>query len=207
MSQEGQDKFIDSLFNGMKWLVFVDIGAYDGVTINNTLYLEREREWLGYNIEANPYVFEQLRKNRPNSVNINVACSDKEGSAEFYCNTGYTEMLSGLVESYKHKDRLDSDINEHGGASEIIQVPTKRFCDIIPEQVIAWLSIDVEGAEFNVIKGIDFSKIFIHVISFENNGDQNSIIEYLSDRNFAKLDCDITVDTFMINRCSKFYKK
>ena len=32
-----------------------------------------------------------------------------------------------------------------------------------------YLSIYVEGTEFSVIKSIDFDKVFIHVISFENN--------------------------------------
>ena len=43
------------------------------------------------------------------------------------------------------------------------------------------LKLDVEGAEFDVIKSINFEKVFIDVIEFENNYDDTSkpIISYL----------------------------
>src|SRR6476660_9524112 len=45
-SQYGQDKFIDQvLFEGERNGVFLDVGAYDGVTINNSYFLEQSRGW------------------------------------------------------------------------------------------------------------------------------------------------------------------
>ena len=64
MSQLGQDILVDEYFGGKRGGVFVDIGAYDGVTFSNTLMLERERGWTGVCIEPLPDVFAELRQNR-----------------------------------------------------------------------------------------------------------------------------------------------
>lgn len=66
-SQYKQDKILEEkIFRGFKNGFFVDVGAHDGITINNTLYFEEYNMWKGLNIEANPDVFEKLKKNRPN---------------------------------------------------------------------------------------------------------------------------------------------
>ena len=66
------------------------------------------------------------------------------------------------------------------------------------------MSIDVEGAEYEVIKSINFDKVFIDVIGFENNYNDSSmpIIKYLQDRNFKII--HISIDIFMINKQSIF---
>src|SRR5205823_12423666 len=64
MSQLGQDKVVDEYLRGKRNGVFVDIGAYDGVTFSNTLMLENERDWTGICIEPLPDVCAALRKNR-----------------------------------------------------------------------------------------------------------------------------------------------
>jgi hypothetical protein len=69
------------------------------------------------------------------------------------------------------------------------------------------LSIDVEGAEFEVIKSINFDKVFIDVIGFENNYNDISIpiIEYLDNKGFIFIN-KTALDIFMINKMSIFYK-
>ncbi len=69
------------------------------------------------------------------------------------------------------------------------------------------MSIDVEGAEFEVIKSINFDKVFIDVIGFENNYNDISIpiIEYLDNKGFIFIN-KTALDIFMINKMSIFYK-
>jgi FkbM family methyltransferase len=58
-----------------------------------------------------------------------------------------------------------------GSTTQIISVQTKRLETIFDEHNVSrinYLSIDVEGAEFEVIKSINF-EVFIDVIGFENN--------------------------------------
>ena len=51
-SQDKQDEFLEkNVFKGLKNGFFVDIGAHDGKSINNTLYFEENNNWTGINIE------------------------------------------------------------------------------------------------------------------------------------------------------------
>src|SRR5579859_1429704 len=64
VSQYGQDAIVDKLLGHMTAGVFVDVGAYDGVTLSNTYFLETTRGWTGVCFEPNPATFEQLRAKR-----------------------------------------------------------------------------------------------------------------------------------------------
>jgi hypothetical protein len=96
-----------------------------------------------------------------------------------------------------------------GSTTEVIKVKTKKLETILDENNIKhinYLSIDVEGAEFEVIKSINFNKVFIDVIGFENNYYDASIpiVEYLKNKGFITIhNC---TDIFMINIMSIFYK-
>ena len=135
----------------------------------------------------------------------------KNGEADFICNKGYTEMISGLKSQYdtRHFNRLHMENMQYNSSTEIIKIPTRTLSSILEElnvHSINYLSIDVEGAEFSVIKSINFNKVFIDVIGFENNYNDMSlpIIKYLEDKGFSKLNIQC-LDIFMINKKSKFY--
>lgn len=209
-SQYKQDYYLETnIFKGYKDGFFMDIGAHDGVTINNTLYFETTNNWKGVNVEPIKSVYDKLVINRPSSININCAVCNTDGYAEFLCNKGYTEMISGLKSNFdpRHLSRLHSENAHMGSVTEEIQVPTKRIETICDENNIThinYLSIDVEGAEFDVIKSINFDKVFIDVIGFENNYNDVSvpIVDFLKTKNFQVI--HISADIFMINRWSKF---
>jgi len=209
-SQDNQDKFLEeNFFKGFKNGFYIDIGAHDGITFNNTLFFQNNHNWNGINIEPNLNVYNKLIKNRPNDININCAICNNNGNMEFIVNTGYTEMLSGLKNNYdiRHENRLKKEIEDFGGDSKIIEVTTKKLeniCDDYNINNINYISIDVEGAEFEVIKSINFEKIFIDVISFECNFEDKSqeIIEYLKSKNYIMI--KKSQDIFMIHKYSQF---
>lgn len=209
-SQYKQDEYLETtVFKGYKEGFYVDVGAHDGVSLNNTLYFEKNNNWRGINIEPIKGVFDMLVENRPLDVNINCAVCNRDGEADFYLNEGYTEMLSGIIENYdaRHLERLMNENTEKSATTQIVKVNTKRLDTIFDEQGVShinYLSIDVEGAEFEVLKSINFDKVFIDVIGFENNYAEVStpIILYLEYKGF-KVD-RISTDIFMINRRSKF---
>jgi FkbM family methyltransferase len=210
-SQYKQDEFLEeTIFKGFRDGFFVDVGAHDGISINNTLFFEKERGWKGINVEPIPEVYARLSDNRPACCNINCAVSETNGTAEFIQNCGYSEMISGLKEHYdpRHSARLSRELAAHGGETRTITVPTRRLDDIITEHGVAhvhYLSIDVEGAEFSVIKSIDFSSVFIDVIGFENNYQDSAspIVRYLFEKGY-KLLPHRSADIFMIHTDSKF---
>ena len=212
-SQDNQDVFLErNVFKGYKNGVFVDVGAHDGVLINNTLYFEKYNNWSGINIEPIKKVYNALVINRPNSINLNCAVCNNDGETEFICNDGYTEMLSGIKDNYdrRHFERLNRENSIKGSTTEIIKVNTKKLETIFNETGIKrvnYLSIDVEGAEFEVIKSINFDTVFIDVIGFENNYDDVSypIIDYLQNRNFFVI--HKSTDIFMMHKHSIFRNK
>ena len=211
-SQSGQDEYVEShIFKGYKNGFYVDVGAHDGITINNTLYFEKSNNWTGINIEPIKTVFDKLVNNRPNNINLNCAVCNNDGETEFLCNTGYTEMISGIKSNFdpRHLQRLDNENRQMGSTTEVIKVTTKKLETIFNENNIShinYLSIDVEGAEFEVIKSINFDKVFIDLIEFENNFDDVSIpiVKYLETNNYVV--CNTYGDIFMINKNSIFYK-
>jgi FkbM family methyltransferase len=190
----------------------MDIGAHDGVSINNTLYFEQTNGWMGVNVEPIQSIFDKLVKNRQVSINLNCAVCNNDGTTEFICNTGHTEMISGIKDNFdpRHHDRLQRELQKMGGASEFLTVNTKRIetiCDEHNIKHIHYLSIDVEGAEFDVIKSINFDKVFIDVIGFENNYDDTSapIIKYLESKNYKVI--KYYTDIFMLHTYSSFNKE
>ncbi len=205
-SQDKQDYNLETyVFKGYKNGFFVDVGAYDGKSINNTLFFEETHNWTGINIEPLPDKFQLLEKNRPRCINLNLAIDENSGETEFCCN----DVLSGILNHYdkRHINRINTENINGSYNKNVIKIKTKRLDEIFREnnvKRINYLSIDVEGAEMNVIKSINFDEVFIDVIGFENNYSDNSepIIEYLKEKGyyiFFK-----SLDIFMIHSKSEF---
>ena len=138
------------------------------------------------------------------------AVCNNDGEAEFICNTGYYEMISGIKDTFdnRHLQRLQRENKNYGGTTQLIKVKTKKLETICNENNIShinYLSIDVEGAEFEVIKSINFDNVFVDVIGFENNYNDTSIpiVKYLENRNYAVI--HKSLDIFMIHKESVFY--
>ena len=188
-SQIGQDKFIDEFFEKKEGLTFLDIGAHDGVSISNTFFLEKERNWNGICIEAQPSEFEKLKSNRK-CICVNVAVSNYNGETDFIYVEGYANMLSGISDDYNlsHKHRIENEVKAYGGAINTIKVPVKTLQSILDEHNthnIDFCSIDTEGSEFNIIKSIDFDKTEIKVFIIENNYREKKIENFLIGKGYA----------------------
>jgi FkbM family methyltransferase len=211
-SQNNQDKYLEEeIYKGYKNGFFVDVGAHDGISINNTLYFEKNNNWTGINIEPISEVYNKLVINRPNCINLECAITNNEGEEKFMRVSGYSEMISGLVNDYdyRHMVRLNNEISEKGGNIDIVNVKTYKLESIFDKYNITninFLSIDVEGAEFNVIKSINFNKVFIDVIIFENNYKDISIeiIKYLKQKGYYMLCSENETDIIVIHKFSKF---
>lgn len=210
-SQYNQDKSLENcIFKGHKNGIFMDVGAHDGVNHSNTLYFEVNHDWKGINIEPIKSVYDCLVTNRPHSININCAVSDTNGKSQFSLNHGYTEMISGLVSHYdgRHLNRIRHENKHMNGHSEIVLMETRtieNICDEHNINHINYLSIDVEGAEYAVLKSVNYDKLFIDVIGFENNypDTENIPIDFLKSKGYIKLPYH-TADIFMIHKDSQF---
>lgn len=197
-SQYKQDEYLDKkIFKEKVGGVFVDIGAHDGITLSNTYFFEKFREWKGLCIEPVPSTFKKLSANR-NSININGCIGSGTGNLKFLQISGYAEMLSGLLDHYdeKHLERIDKDIREHGGSREIIEVPGYNLNELLKSNGIAhvdYCSIDTEGNEMEILKTIRFDEVIFDVFTIENNyatSELKNFMEANGYRLIQKLGCD-----------------
>lgn len=130
---------------------YVEVGANDGVTQSYTYELENIG-WHGMLIEPSLEAFDKCVKNRPNNKLFNCALvaseNTKEISGDFY--GSFLASVGG--------ERLNKRDNVIGN---IIAVPARTLNSILEElklEGINLLSLDVEGYEYEVLKGFDISK-------------------------------------------------
>jgi FkbM family methyltransferase len=173
-SQCGQDRWVaEVLLPNLRAGVFVDIGAHDGVSFSNTLYFEQQLGWTGLAVEPIPALFKELRTNRRCNT-INCCVGEKSGRAQFQVISGYSEMLSGLVDQYdpRHRERIEREIAANGGTRRILEVDCLRLSQLLDAQRIQhidYLSIDAEGAELPILNSLEWGRHSISVIGVENN--------------------------------------
>ena len=167
-SQAGQDKIIfETFFKNLNEGFFVDLGAYDGIMGSNSFFFEKHLGWQGVLVEPSKNQFAKLYNNRVNKC-INKAVSKSNQKLEFVdVVSGYTQM-SGLNQSHYQDtyNTIRADLNSN---TQIYNVDTSTFNDLVTQTDIDYLSIDIEGGELDILKSIDFNIYKIKVISVENN--------------------------------------
>ena len=153
---------------------FVEAGANDGIRQSNTLQLEEEEGWQGLLIEPSPRAFNHLKKNRPNCQLANVALVSAkhkkekiEGAFEGGHLTGtVVENLFDRVPSSNSgwlRRRIFHLIATLGFSSHVKKVPVRAQTleSCLAEHAIGsidFMSLDVEGSEFEVLSGLNLSK-------------------------------------------------
>jgi len=170
-SQSNQDKWVCEYLNFKTNGYYLDIGAYDGVQTSNTFVLEKYLNWNGICIEANKYIFQNLIQNRK-SININAAILDYCGTCNFSNDSVSANINDDCVDCYT----LDFVLEKNNAPS-----------------IIDYMSIDIEGSEFDVLKNFNFSKWQINMITLEHNlylnGDfnKNRLYKLLTDNGFERV--------------------
>lgn len=144
---------------------FVELGANDGVTQSNSLYFEKYRNWRGLLVEPAPQNFLKCRKNRStkNSIYCSACVSfdyDKEFVRIAYSNLMSTpiSLESDIQDPRAHAllgDRFlgnGETVFEFGAVARTLN---SLLFDAGAPKLIDFLSLDVEGAELEVLKGVD----------------------------------------------------
>jgi FkbM family methyltransferase len=180
--------FVQRYFHNKKNGFYIDVGAYDGITYSNTLDLDNGLSWKGICIEPIPEIYDKLVKNRSNAECINVAAGKENKDVEFWHVEGYAEMLSGIASCYDgaHIARINNEIKRYGGSIKKIKINIIMLKDIINKPV-DYLSIDAEGSELNVIKGLDIYSNRPKLISLEDNGYTNDPFLFLESNGYKRL--------------------
>lgn len=202
-SQVQQDLVLDQqIFKGKTGGVFVEVGALDGFGASNTWFFEMERNWTGLLIEPNPIEFEKRNQHpRPNSIFENCAISDVESDINFLSIDGPCNVLSGIMEFYnpQHLERIERELSmyssypeghEYYSNKELIPMKAVRLESLFDRhemKQIDFISIDVEGAELQVLSSINFDKVDIKVFLIENNYGLQKETDFLISKGYRLL--------------------
>jgi FkbM family methyltransferase len=144
---------------------FVELGANDGCFQSNTLHYEEFRGWHGVLIEPSPDRYRLCRDNRSSHDHVvNAAC----------VSFGYAAQTVEMIYSNANSVTLnvETDIGDPAAHAELgrqfltpdetvfnFHAPARTLNSILLEALaparIDFLSLDVEGAEIEVLKGVD----------------------------------------------------
>jgi FkbM family methyltransferase len=156
-SQHGEDAWLARYFGGKRTGFFVEVGAYDGIVLSNTYYFE-QLGWTGVLVEPHPTKAAACRGNRPGSRVFECAAVSAASVASIeMLDVPGGEVYSTTVASDFNLQRL----RDYGLESRTIVVPGRTLDSILEEMqppAIDFMSIDVEGAEIEVLKGFDIGR-------------------------------------------------
>jgi FkbM family methyltransferase len=167
---------------------YVEIGANDGRSFSNTYVLEKTRNWSGILVE--PILHKHFESKVYRDPNRNkfiygacVSSDYKEQSVKMYFSNLMTSSDLGNSREWAQAGSIFLQDTE-----EVLPFwsPAVVLSDILESEGITkvdFLSIDVEGAELNVLKGLDFEKCEITSILLETKED-SECINYLEHRGY-----------------------
>ena len=165
---------------------YVELGANNGLSFSNSLYFERYKGWTGLLIEPAPEHFKELMLNRASKNHFsNVACVGFSYDQDLIA-LEYSDLMTTTlgIES----DILDPVIHAKdgskfwGGDSFRFFAHAKTLSSILDDAgsptSINFLSLDVEGVELEVLRGVDHSKYRFQYLCIESRSFE-TLNEYL----------------------------
>lgn len=167
---------------------FVELGANDGITQSNTKHFELFKGWKGVLIEPSMEQFVKCKRNRSKRNHfVNAACVSFSNKKEFvemvYSNLMTTSLNteSDLINLAEHLSNARKFLNsEH---DQFHFQARARTLNSILEEVCApsqinLLSLDVEGSEMEVLKGLNHEQFRFSYVCIECR-DITKMREYL----------------------------
>ena len=147
-AQNAEDVRLWRVFASQETGFYIDLGAGHPVS-NSVTKLFYDAGWSGLDVEPGPD-FALLAKERPRDTTVNVAISSRSAEARMWVTS--PPELSSLDPNLR--DQLPGDIS----VSEVT-VRTRRLDELVAEHAadreIDFLSVDVEGAERDVLESFD----------------------------------------------------
>lgn len=203
-SQIGQDKWVHSIVGDKKDGYFIELGACDGLYLSNTLFFERNLNWNGICIEPNDNYIKELYANRKCNISNELVYSCEGEKVNF----ALSEAASGI---------MDENIGPFTRKDQSVLKTTTTLGNILDKfkapNIIDYLSLDVEGQEYNILSTFPFDKYKFRCITVEHNAPhigpkQQMLIRELLEKNnyrFVKGNDDVNnwghgpIDDFYIN--------
>eukprot|EP01084_Bolivina_argentea_P149180 260655_1 len=197
VSQYFQDWFIySSIFHNMKHKgIYVDLAAHTYKIISNTYFLDKCLSWDGLCIEAEEKYMNDLHMRRSCDV-INKCIWDKPQNITFMSRShqGWQAGWAG-VKGYE-KSHFE-------GAIEINMtcVTLQSIFDAKNIKHIDYMSLDIEGSELHALKGVNWNKTKIDIMSVETNVE--GIMQYLKSLGYIMKKKMDKIEVIVVHKSAK----
>lgn len=178
-SEIGQDKWVaEVMFPDVQDGVFLDVGSGHGQLGSNTKALE-DRGWSGICVDPFPTAME----GRDCQMVKEVVSSEAGKKVLFHTHDG----LGGIAETLgKWKDEASK--------APTVELVTVTLADVLARTeapaFIHFLSLDIEGAELDALRGIPFDKYQFGAMAIEHNEEEpkrGNIIAFLAEHGYRRV--------------------
>ena len=127
--QHGEDLLLAAMLDDVAVGTFAEVGCIDGLRFSNTLHFE-QRGWRGLCVEAHCDYIDLLRGNRPGSMVVHAAASEKDAAeVTFYANR--RGSLSSLDRN--REGEFERRFREYFTGYEQQNVPMRRLDSMLTE--------------------------------------------------------------------------
>ena len=189
-SQEGEDLILERHFEHRATGFYVDVGAHHPFRFSNT-YNFYKKGWRGLNIDAAPGAMQKFHRHRQGDINLEIGIAEHAASIPFYI---FDEPALSTFDAATAKHR---------------NVPPRQLvCTVTlsveplaavlrkhlpPGQRIAFLSVDVEGKDMEVLRSNDWNAFRPEVVIVETmSEDIDALVasphhQYLLSKGYAAL--------------------
>jgi len=182
-AQEGEDRILGRFFGEQQSGFYIDVGAHHPKRFSNTFAFYK-RGWRGINIDAMPGSMRAFNKFRQRDINLEMGVGLDSCVLDYYLfNEPALNGFSKEISDERHFSASDYRI------LKIIPVYIRPHSQILDEylpkgQVIDFMSIDVEGLDYDVLKSSNWKKyrpkiILVEILGSSMNEIQNGPIGQL----------------------------
>lgn len=214
-AQSGEDLIIDFVFKYVLQrpnFTYMDIGAHHATHLSNTA-LFYKNGMKGISIEPDPVLYNEIKKERTTEVCLNVGIGyniseNETTSLEFYI------MNSRTLNTFSKDEAERLDKTSDYKIVDKIEVPVIHIHKLFKEYFVPdFISIDVEGIDFQILQSIDLENYRPVVFCIESaefspippGKKVYESIEYLTERGYM-LYADTFNNSILIDK-SVLYKK
>lgn len=170
-SQDGQDLFLLTLLLPLldrtgSTTTLLDVGANHPIKFSNSLFFERHFNCRTIAIDPLHEHAAAWLAERPTAEFINVAVGAADGPVALGVpGCGEDDMFASVAADAKGQGKISAALQPR-------QVEMVRLSGLLAKRgvkEVLFASIDVEGHELEVLKGIDFDAVKFHALVIENN--------------------------------------
>ena len=171
-SQFGEEKYAEKHFfqGGQDGGFYLEMGGLDGVSLSTTLHFHREHGWKGILIEPSPTNYRELVVNRADDICINLAICSQAQDVHFVDKGGVSGIYEFMSESFQQKFHPEL-LKDHADGLPIIPChPLANVLPVLGVTHIDFFSLDVEGAELQVLQTFPFNSVTVSIFCVEATG-------------------------------------